>query len=141
MMKAKAILSLTALMLGLCQGVQAQQKWDFTQTPANDIRVLSSNGDAWSYDDTKKRYENTVDIDGAIKASNTELELTKGLTVKAAAKKFRIDVDQRIQLAGKNIPLATPALKKGQVVTIVFASTGSTAVTFDVLSNLSGTEL
>ena len=114
----------------------AQAKWDFTQTPDQDILALSAATGEWSYDETKKRYENTKAISGALKAAQTELLLTKGLSFEAAEKKMRIDVNSRLQLAGKGIPVTTPALQKGQRVTIVFASTGTNAVTFDANTNL-----
>ena len=118
----------------------AQQKWDFTTTPDADSTALAKASSEWKATTSGaiNRFESINAIDGAIKAGGTELEMTQGLTVKAAEKKIRIDVDNRLQLAGKNIPLTTPALKKGQVVTIVCASTGNTAVTFDQVSNLSG---
>ena len=119
--------------------VAAQTKWDFTQTPASDVAALSAATSEWKYTETSNRYESKNEINGAITANGSELEMTKGLTVAAAANKIRIDVNNRLQLAGKNIPLTTPTLKKGQVVTVVFASTGATAVTFDALTNLSGT--
>lgn len=53
-------------------------------------------------------------------------------------KKLRIDNAKRLQLAGKNVTVTIPSLTKGQTVTIVFASTGDNAVTFDALTNLSG---
>ena len=120
----------------------AQQKWDFTTTPDADSTALAKASSEWTA--TKSgainRFESINAIDGAIKAGGNELTMTKGLTVSgAAAKKIRIDVNTRLQLAGKNITLTTPSLKKGQVVTVVCASTGSTAVTFDAITNLSGT--
>ena len=48
------------------------------------------------------------------------------------------DNAKRLQLAGKNVTVTIPSLTKGQTVTIVFASTGDNAVTFDALTNLSG---
>ena len=139
MKRLTSILALLAMMMGLSTSVKAQQTWDFTQTPKSDVAALEAATSEWSFDTDKNRYENKNEIKGAIKAGGTELSMTQGLTVEAAAKKIRIDVDSRLQLAGKNIPLTTPSLKKGQVVTIVFASTGDNAVTLDALTNLSGT--
>lgn len=132
------ILTLLVLMLGLNMSVKAQT-WDFTKTPDADVALLKAATSEWGYTESSNRYESKTAINGAIKAGGTELSMTKGLTVDAAATKIRIDVNNRMQLAGKNIPLSTPILKKGQVVKIVFASTGSTAVTFDSNTNLSGT--
>ena len=131
----KIIFSLLCL-VGMTS-MQAQQKWDFTQTPADDVTALAAATTEWAYTEASNRFESKTDINGAIKAGQYVLEMTKGLTVNAAAKKIRIDVDNRLQLAGKNITLTTPTLKKGQQVTIVFASTGTTAVTFDANTNLS----
>jgi pectate lyase len=132
------VLSLIVLLTGMSMGVKAQS-WDFTQTPEADVTALQADTRNWTFTETSNRYESKNEINGAITANGSELEMTKGLTVAAAANKIRIDVNNRLQLAGKNIPLTTPTLKKGQVVTVVFASTGATAVTFDALTNLSGT--
>ena len=132
------ILNLLVMMHGLKMSVKLQT-WDFTKTPDADVALLKAATSEWGYTETSNRYESKTAINGAIKAGGTELSMTKGLTVDAAATKIRIDVNNRLQLAGKNIPLSTPILKKGQVVKIVFASTGSTAVTFDSNTNLSGT--
>ncbi len=131
-------MTLLVLMLGLGMNVKAQT-WDFTTTPDADVTLLKAATTEWTYTETSDRYESKKAISGAITAGGKELTMTKGLTVDAAEKKIRIDVNNRLQLAGKNIPLTTPALKKGQVVKIVFASTGATVVTFDSNTNLSGT--
>ena len=135
MKKLTTILTVMLLMMGMTVNAQT---WDFTKTPADDVTALMAATTEWTFTENNNRYESKMAIDGAIKAGGTELEMTQGLTVKAAERKIRIDVDNRLQLAGKNIPLSTPALKKGQVVTIVCASTGNTAVTFDQITNLSG---
>ena len=114
----------------------AQGKWDFTQTPESDVIALSAATTEWSYTESSNRYESINAISGALMAGGTELQMTKGLSFEAAEKKIRIDVNNRLQLAGKNIPVTTPSLKKGQTVTIVFASTGTNAVTFDANTNL-----
>ena len=134
----KVLFSMIALLAVL--GAKAQQTWNFAQSNADDVAALSAASREWTYDDTKDRYQNINAINGAITAGGVELQLAKGLTFQAAAEKLRIDNNKCIQLAGKNITVTTPALKKGQVVTIVFASTGNTAVTLDGLTNLSSTE-
>ncbi len=120
--------------------VAAQTKWDFTQTPASDVAALSAATSEWKYTETSNRYESINAFNGPLTAGTTELQMTKGLSFEAAATKIRIDVDNRLQLAGKNITVSTPTLKKGQTVTIVFASTGTTVVTFDANTNLTGAE-
>ena len=135
----KKIFALFTLLFTTLMSVNAQS-WDFTKTPDADVTLLSADTTEWSYTETSNRYESINAISGAITAGGTELQMTKGLTVEAAAKKIRIDVNNRMQLAGKNITLTTPALKKGQQVTITFASTGNTAVTFDELTNLSNAD-
>ena len=132
----KKILTSIVALMGL-MSASAQQTWDFTQTNAQDVEALKAATTEWSYTESSDRYENLNAIDGALTAGGKELETTKGLTFVAAANKIRIDVNKRVQLAGKNITVTTPALRQGQVVTITFASTGNTAVTFDELSNLS----
>ena len=64
------------------------------------------------------------------------LQLTKGLNFTAAVGKLRIDAGKRVQLAGKNVVITIPGLKKGQIVTVSCASTGTTATTLDKLTNL-----
>ncbi len=118
-------------------GAKAQQTWDFTQEISSDVAALNAATTEWSYDGEKNRFESKKAIDGVLKAGNTELELTKGLKFKAAEKKIRIDVAKRVQLAGKNVVITIPALKKGQTVTVVCVSTGDTPVTLDELTNLS----
>lgn len=137
MKRITAIFSVLAMMMAMSATANAQT-WDFTKTDAADVEALSAATSEWTYTESSKRYENVKAISGAVKAGDTELALTRGLSVTAAEKKLRIDVDNRLQLAGKNVQLTTPSLKKGQVVTIVFASTGTTAVTLDAVSNLSG---
>ena len=111
-------------------------KWDFSQTFDSDVAALAKATSEWTYTDETNRYENTKAISGPLVVGGTELQLTTGLTFDAPEKKLRIDVGKRIQLAGKNVVVTTPSLKKGQTVTIVFASTGTNAVTFDANTNL-----
>ena len=115
---------------------ETQMKWDFTQTPESDVTALNAATNEWSYDESKNRFENIGAIDGPLMAGRTSLQLTHDLQFVAGEKKIRIDVNSRLQLAGKNISLTTPTLKKGQQVTIIFASTGEKTVTFDANTNL-----
>lgn len=117
----------------------AQQSWDFTVTNANDVVALEAATTEWRYTEASDRYENLKPIDGALTAGGTILQTTQGLKFKSAEKKLRIDVNKRVQLAGKNIEITIPSLKKGQTVTISFASTGTTAMTLDHLVNLENT--
>lgn len=136
----KTLITLLAL-VGM-MSASAQQTWDFTHTPDADSTALAAAKSEWTAttSGTINRFESINAIEGAITAGGQELTMTKGLTISgAAAKKIRIDVNNRLQLAGKNITVSTPALQKGQVVTIEFASTGDNAVTFDQQTNLSGT--
>ena len=105
----------------------AQQSWDFTTTNTNDVSALKAATTEWTYTESSDRYENINAIDGFLTAGNAVLQTTQGLKFKAAEKKIRIDVNKRVQLAGKNIEITIPNLKKGQTVTISFASTGNTA--------------
>ena len=134
----KILFSIIALVGVLNAG--AQTKWDFTQTPEADVTALTAATTEWAYTESSNRFESINAINGPLKAGNVELQLTKGLSFDAPAKKIRIDVNNRVQLAGKNVTVTTPALKKGQEVTIVFASTGNTAVTFDANTNLTNAE-
>jgi len=130
----KILFSIIAL-VGMLNA-SAQQAWDFKQKIEADSLAMAKATSEWAYTEKNSRFESLKAISGAITAGGTELTLTKGLKVKADAKKIRIDIGSRIQLAGSKIPLTIPALKKGQTVTISFASTGDKAVTFDQLSNL-----
>ncbi len=135
----KKITSILTLLMVMSISAIAQTTWDFSKSYDADVALLKAATSEWTYTEASDRYQNVNAIRGAITAGGTELTLTKGITVDAAATKLRIDNGKRIQLAGKKITLSTPALKQGQVVTITFASTGTTAATFDALTNLSGT--
>jgi pectate lyase len=134
----KILFSIIALLATM--SATAQQKWDFSQKIEADSIALISATSEWTYTAENSRFESVKAINGAITARGTELTLTKGLTVNAKEKKLRIDYGKRVQLAGSKIPLTTPALRKGQKVTIIFASTGNTAVTFDAITNLTNTQ-
>lgn len=121
-------------------GAKAQQQWDFSQTIDADVAALKAAPNEWTYTESSNRYENVNAISGQLMAGETVLQLTRGLTFEAAANKLRIDIGKRIQLAGKNVTVTTPVLKKGQQVTITFASTGNTAVTFDANTNVANAE-
>ena len=136
----KILFTLVALISMMA--ANAQQTWDFTHTPEADSTALAAATSEWTAttSGTINRFESKNAIEGAIKAGGKELSMTKGITISGAAeKKLRIDVNARLQLAGSKITVTTPTLTKGQVVTIVFASTGDKSVTFDELTNLSGT--
>ena len=136
----KILFTLVALISMMA--ANAQQTWDFTHTPEADSTALAAATSEWTAttSGTINRFESKNAIEGAIKAGGKELSMTKGITISGAAeKKIRIDVNARLQLAGSKITVTTPTLTKGQVVTIVFASTGDKSVTFDELTNLSGT--
>ncbi|MBO4564977.1 MAG: hypothetical protein J5720_06060 [Bacteroidaceae bacterium] len=133
----KTIFIFMALLTSLM--CNAQQSWDFTVTNANDVVALEAATTEWRYTEASDRYENLKPIDGALTAGGTILQTTQGLKFKSAEKKLRIDVNKRVQLAGKNIEITIPSLKKGQTVTISFASTGTTAMTLDHLVNLENT--
>ena len=117
----------------------AQQSWDFTVTNANDVTALKKATTEWTYTESSDRYENINAINGALTAGDAVLLTTQGLKFKAAEKKIRIDVNKRVQLAGKNVEITIPNLKKGQTVTISFASTGNTVLTLDNQVNLEKT--
>lgn len=135
----KKIIFCIIVLLGVTTA-NAQQTWDFSQTSEADVAALEAASSEWKYTEESNRYENLKEVNGAVTAGGTELQLTKGLKVSgAAAGKLRIDVNNRIQFAGKKITLTTPSLKKGQNVTITFVSTGNTAATFDNVTNLSNT--
>jgi DNA-binding response OmpR family regulator len=99
----KMILSLLTMLSAIL--VNAQQNWDFTTTAAADVAALGADTENWSYVEASNRYESKVAFDGFLTAGGNALETTQGLKFKAAAKKIRIDVNKRVQLAGKNIPV------------------------------------
>lgn len=119
-----------------CILVQGQQTWDFT-VALSDADVTALNGDnTWSYTESSNRYQNLTAIDGELVAGGQELQLTKGLKFTAAVGKLRIDAGKRVQLAGKNVVITIPGLKKGQTITLSCASTGDTETTLDKQTNL-----
>ena len=130
----KIMLTMVALMLSIM--TNAQKTWDFTQMSDADSTALRAAAAEWTYTESSNRFENVNAISGALTANGAELAISKGLTFEAPEKKIRIDVNKRIQLAGKKVALTIPALKKGQKVTITFASTGNTEVTLDSRTNL-----
>lgn len=135
----KIYLFLIAMMSVL--GASAQQTWDFTATSDADVAALKAATSDWTYTESSNRFENVKAISGKLMAGNTEIQLTKGLTFTAAEKKLRIDVNNRVQLAGKNVSVTILNLKKGQTVTVSCASTGNNATTLDNqvnLTNVSG---
>ena len=133
-------LFLTLACLAAVIGMQAQQTWNFTVTSEADVALLKAATSEWSYTESSDRYQSKNAIDGPLTAGGQELALTQGLRFTAAAEKIRIDVNKRVQLAGKNVVITIPALKKGQQVAISFASTGNTAVTFDKQTNLASAQ-
>lgn len=130
----KSLFTLFALMLSMV--ANAQLVWDFSQISEADTIALQAATSDWSYTASNNRYQNLKDINGPLMAGNTELQLTKGLKLNGKAGKLRIDAHKRIQLAGKGVQLIIPSLKKGQQVTIRFASTGNTPCTLDSRSNM-----
>ena len=129
-------LSTLALLFGLI-GTYAQQTWDFSAPLSSaDEAALSADKTNWSYTESSNRYESVTAIDGEVKANGVTLQLTSGLKFTAPAKKLRIDAGKRIQLAGRNVTITIPGLKKGQTVSVRLASTGDTPATLDNITNL-----
>ena len=129
------ILSIFAVLA--CMLVQGQQTWDFTVAlPDADVTALNGDNTNWSYTESSNRYQNLTAIDGELVAGGQELQLTKGLKFIAAVGKLRIDAGKRVQLAGKNVVITIPGLKKGQTITVSCASTGDTETTLDKQTNL-----
>lgn len=128
---------LSLLVVIACLFAKAQQTWDFTVAlPDADVTALNGDNTNWSYTESSNRYQNLTAIDGELVAGGQELQLTKGLKFTAAVGKLRIDAGKRVQLAGKNVVITIPGLKKGQTVTVSCASTGDTKTTFDKQTNL-----
>lgn len=120
-----------------CMLVQGQQTWDFTVALSDaDVTALNGDNTNWSYTESSNRYQNLTAIDGELVAGGQELQLTKGLKFIAAVGKLRIDAGKRVQLAGKNVVITIPGLKKGQTITVSCASTGDTETTLDKQTNL-----
>ena len=120
-----------------CILVQGQQTWDFAVALSDaDVTALNGDNTNWSYTESSNRYQNLTALDGELVAGGQELQLTKGLKFIAAVGKLRIDAGKRVQLAGKNVVITIPGLKKGQTVTVSCASTGDTETTLDKQTNL-----
>lgn len=120
-----------------CMLVQGQQTWDFAVALSDaDVTALNGDNTNWSYTESSNRYQNLTALDSELVAGGQELQLTKGLKFIAAVGKLRIDAGKRVQLAGKNVVITIPGLKKGQTITVSCASTGDTETTLDKQTNL-----
>lgn len=93
------------------------QTWDFTQTQttADQFKADAANWEATS--DTRYTYLAATDKE-AFKLGSDELPDTKGLLFVGGEKKFRIDLNSRLGMNGKNISVIIPGLKAGQKVTV-----------------------
>ena len=111
----KKIFTLIA-MAAMAMGANAQT-WDFTQTQttADQFKADATNWEATN--DTRYTYLAATDRE-AFKLGSDELPDTKGLLFKGGEKKFRIDLNNRLGMNGKNLSVIIPGLKAGQKVTV-----------------------
>ena len=104
--------------------------WDFSQSPTEyDLTALDADGTNWEKADGtyKNKTAAVVNGDGALVAGGQELELTAGLQLSSvgATDKIRITPGRRLTLNGSDIVVTVPALKTGQKVEVLFASTSA----------------
>lgn len=115
------------------------QEWDFTKTPAEDIAAMKADVSNWTYDSSKERYTSKRALENeALIANSNELEIAKGLKFTADVDKIKIDIaskNGKIQLGGKDIVLTIPELKKGQTITISFATSSSENVSRSITAS------
>ncbi len=122
--------------------------WDFTTISSSDVDNLTADVTNWNKTEESpennpyNRYtaQNAYTANPLV-ANNKELDLTKGLTFTAGAKKIRIDEGKRLNLNGKDIVITTPVLKKGQKVKVIAISSNSSEYEdrFLTASNLENT--
>ncbi len=93
------------------------QSWDFTKTQVT-AEQIAADATNWEVtNDTRYTYLTATNKE-ALKLGTDELPDTKGLLFTGGEKKFRLDVNQRLGLNGKNLSLTIPGLKAGQTVTV-----------------------
>lgn len=107
------------------------RSWDFTRTSALDIAALASDAANWTNVDSKGlQFKSKTAVSGATLKGGpdgtTELTLTAGLLfsgVTATEGDVRFDVNKCLMLNSSGICITLPELKKGQEVTVEFATT------------------
>ena len=111
------------------------QTWDFTttQVTAEQIQADAMNWEVTS--DTRYTYLNATEKQ-PLSLSDGELPDTKGLLFTGGAKKFRLDVNSRLGMNGKNLSLIIPNLKAGQKVTVEAKSANSSEARGFTVENL-----
>lgn len=121
--------------------------WDFTRTSALDVAALAADaakteGAKWTYSEENKWYSNATTIKGTLIANGNEIAMTAGLNFSGTGENavavdgFHIRPNQDIQMGGDNQVLTIPGLKKGQTVTIKFASADNAVARTLTPSNL-----
>ncbi|MDD6553930.1 MAG: pectate lyase [Prevotellaceae bacterium] len=136
----KKVLTLITLLLLALNG-QAQS-WNFKSLSSADETLLKSDGNLWKLTDSSKgRYSYQQAItEGALQANGQNLSITDGLLFTASgADKIRIDKNKEIQLNGNNIDVIIPNMKKGQKITVSFASSSTKTARTLTATNLTVT--
>lgn len=136
----KKIITLFTLIF-LALNVQAQS-WNFKSLSSADETLLKSDATLWKLTDaTKGRYSYQQAINsGALTAGGQNLNIADGLLFTAPeADKIRIDKNKEIQLNGNNIDVIIPNMKKGQKITVSFASSSSKTARTLTATNLTVT--
>ncbi len=112
--------------------------WDFTRLSVTDANALKDDETNWTYDEVNARYTNNAAISGAVRADGIELSITGGLQFSAVdLNNFHIRPNVDVQMGGTDQVLTIPDLKKGQEVTIRFASASNETARTLTPSNLS----
>ena len=113
--------------------------WNFKQTKSLPA-LLTASADQWERTTAngsfRFTYQPETDVE-PLMVGEEELTDTKGLLFKGGAGKFRIDVNSRLGMNGKNLQIIIPGLKRTQRITIECQSANSSSErTFTVSDNL-----
>ena len=116
--------------MGLGNGY-AQSAWDFTSLGSSDQSNMGQD-DNWKKDSSKDRWSYTAaQTEAPLMANGAELTITQGLLFTTTADasngsvRFGLGSDARMWANGTKVTITLPNLKKGQEVTVEFATSSS----------------
>ena len=122
------VFAIVAMLLGLTNGVKAQQSWSFSSVSTTDQKNLNADATNWTYESSNNRWlQQAVITDAALTANGVELEFTKGLTF-TTTDKDQIRVDNKkgcLTLNNKLAKLTIHNVKAGQQLTVDCQSSNS----------------
>ena len=116
--------------MGLGNGY-AQSAWDFTSLGSSDQSNMGQD-DNWKKDSSKDRWSYTAaQTEAPLMANGAELTITQGLLFTTTADanngsvRFGLGSDARMWANGTKVTITLPNLKKGQELTVEFATSSS----------------